>query len=1037
MDCPLINGDIRRVAILLLEAVEKKFLRESENGAYIEPGSVLRFVGTRHMLHDSHNFVVTEPVVFVAFPFVELASSRHNRRSGERDEYYPRTLLQNLYGFDVVTSRGKRQVIHKMSASSQPDDTLFVNQLWCLLIGSDILITMSDRPADELLGDTIEKRTDYFRQPLRIEIVDRNGSQHSMSISSKTPWVDFFRHVMFTVHGNLIGIMDYELVDLANEVVTAERWVEIAKATKSSLLKFYLVERKTTVSRSSSVSSRRSSHSGIKKLLMLDYAVHDSRSNSKASTSRRRKDSYDEAVSFAKSLRKERPSRRRKDVYVEDSSSTERSMWVNRNRSRDARRLGSQQYPRSSVDTQWYRKPVVHKERQSGAKAKPYPEAGYFNDFPQSVTRIISLDSNDEEDSTNEGMSTALKDSRDAEENAEGAKDSHEDDASVPNLAMPLESQRLSSDENDEDIRHTRFASTHDHSLKHEQQPPANDPGESNTTAEEERTTPFEDNFSYLHDDQEQKVSEEEAQDGPMAKDAEHSAKDSGVQIGDDGLNEYQDSTASQPKKSATTYQKVTIEDEPELPDEDYSDTHAYDGPTRASSPDKITKVDFDHKVVLEYDEVDASYQAKSPEHSKRANTPGRGYIPRNDYKIRYNSSSGRSPSRPRSLSNTLPDDYYIRQGSSSGRLRSRSRALPNILRNEYKIRQNSSSREFRSRSSSLSSSADDSFYSRGRSRTRKGRTWSRDNIYLPRDSSSRPGVHFNSHEQYPSGRGNTEISPFGSSNATKVEALPVQAAVPFFCWTQSSTMGSFASQDTTEQMLIKRLDQIDELISDDPISKYYSKIPELTMDDVLSRQESLHEAVLERSPSVGQYKFGQLDNFAVQKTKDLRTDHISPNRPSESQAGTMNKASHENNDKGMEGFSINLDNFMATKLEAPGEDSKPISEDADNLTNNSPGRNSHEEMYFSQSQALGLTSHDKALVKQLVGMSQQIIWSFIPSTGGSVIHTLMKRLWGCVDVMCLVSDFHPLSYLQFVNINAIWSTAAIALGREPKRIRS
>jgi hypothetical protein len=89
MDCPIINADIQRVSILLLEAVKKSYLRESENGAYIEPGSVLRFTGTRQILHGSYDLLVTEPVVFVAFPYIKLASSINNDESTEEDDFYP------------------------------------------------------------------------------------------------------------------------------------------------------------------------------------------------------------------------------------------------------------------------------------------------------------------------------------------------------------------------------------------------------------------------------------------------------------------------------------------------------------------------------------------------------------------------------------------------------------------------------------------------------------------------------------------------------------------------------------------------------------------------------------------------------------------------------------------------------------------------------------------------------------------------------------------------------------------------------------
>ncbi|KAL6798325.1 hypothetical protein J3E68DRAFT_449296 [Trichoderma sp. SZMC 28012] len=848
MDCPIINGDIRRVAILLLEAVERSFLREAENGAYIEPGSVVRFTGSRHMPHDSRNFVVTEPVIFISFPFAELASSRNTHGSRERDEYYPRTLLQNLYGFDVVTSRGKHQVIHKMSAGSQSNDTLYVNQLWCLVIGSDILITLSDRPTDDLLGGSIEKRTDYFRQPLRIEVIDTNGSQHSMSISSKTPWVDLFRHVIFTVHGNLMSIMDYELVDEADEVITAERWVEIAKATKPSLLKFYLTERKTPASRSSSVSSRISNRSGIRRLLLLDYTNRDRRYGSKARTSRHSEDRYDG-----------------------DSSSDERRAVSKRTSTPRPPR-----HARPPISTRSYSEPAETKDQRSGVEAEIY-----LNPENKSLPTIITLDSSDENWSMPKQATSSMRDSQDVS-------------------------------------NHTKEILTH-----------------------------LEDHFSYLGDDGKVKTSEEEAQDVLLLRDTVSSAENPNTQKGDDELVEHKETPASQLNRPATSYQKVQIEDGSESSDEDKLDRHTYDDPNHATLKDTTSELnldDDDDDLVLK-SQRGHFYPFISPEFDNRENTSEKGYS----------------------------------------------------LRHSASFPQSDSYKGLRSRSRSLSSSTDNSFYSRGRTRTRKRRAWKRDNPNLAHDSSSRPGVRFHPQIEYSDYHENAEMSPYGSSNATKVESLPVQTAVPFFFWKQGSAIDTFSSNDNPEQTLIKLLDQIDERMSDDPISRYYSKVPELTMDDVLSRQESLHEPVLGQDLDISQGEFIPPNRLSAQETVDLRTANILKLRSSADQAEPLNKESEENNVEPLEALGTSIDSDP-TKAEVQGSDTN----DAYHSTNSSPGRHSNGETKFHQTQALGLISHDKALVKQLVGMSQQIVWSFIPNTGGSRIHTLMKRLWGCVDIMCL-----------------------------------
>ncbi|KAL7914047.1 hypothetical protein GGI35DRAFT_439276 [Trichoderma velutinum] len=900
MDCPIINGDIRRVAILLLETVERSFLREAENGAYIEPGSVVRFTGTRHMPHDSRNFVVTEPVIFIAFPFVELASSRNAHGYRERDEYYPRTLLQNLYGFDVVTSRGKHQVIHKMPMGSQPNDTLYANQLWCLVIGSDILITLSDRSADDLLGDTIEKRTDYFKQPLRVEIVDTNGFQHSMSISSKTPWVDLFRHAIFTVHGNLMSIMDYELVDETDEIVTAERWVEIAKATKPSLLKFYLIERKAPASRSSSVSSRMSSHLGIKRLLLLDYSHRGHRHSSKASTSRHSEDRYDG-----------------------DSSSSERGTASKR-----ASTPGSPRHLRPSFGTRWYSEPAEIKDEKFRMQAEIYSKPKNT-----SLPTIFTLHSSDENYSESGRITTSMRDSQDADEDS---GESHPNDASPHNTFTPEHQQSPSSGYVDENIR-----------LKG---PPPEHRSSSMDELEEKKgtATHLEDNFSYLVSDDQNKISEEEAPDALLLEKAISSTNTPNVQKRDDELNKHKETASSQPNKSAIAYQKVQIEDGSESSDENEIDRHTHGDPTQPPLQDTTFEFNLDDDLLLK-SKRDTSYPIIPPEFGNREKT----------------------------LENRR------------------------ALRHSASFPQSDSYKRFRSRSRSLSSSTDDSFYSRGRTRTRKRQAWRRDLPNLVHDSSLRPEVRFHPQIQYSDYQENIEMSPYGSSNATKVETLPVQVAVPFFFWKQSSVASTSPSHDNPDQTLIKLLDQIDERMSDDPISKYYSKVPELTMDDVLSRQESLHEPVLEQDLSISQGVSAQPNRPGTQETVDLRTANFFTLRSSENQAENMNKESEENNTEPLEALSTNVGNDL-TRAQVPGRDTNPIPDDAYNSTNSSPGRRSNGETKFHQTRALGLISHDKSLVKQLVGMSQQIVWSFIPNTGGSRIHTLMKRLWGCVDIMCL-----------------------------------
>ncbi|PTB73789.1 hypothetical protein M440DRAFT_1381694 [Trichoderma longibrachiatum ATCC 18648] len=838
MDCPLINKDIQRVAILLLETIKETLLRHSEHGAYVEPGSAMRFIGQRQQEHDSHSIIVTDPVVFVAFPYVEMDSSRNHPGFSERDEYHPRTLLQNLYGFDVLTSRGKQQVIHKMSVCSQSSDTLYVKQLWCLLMGSDILITMSSRPTEKLLGETIEKRTDFFRQPLRIEIVDTYGSQFSMSVSLKTTWVDFFRHVMFTIYGNLTKIMDYDLVDEANEIVTADRWADIARSAKSGLLRFHLVERRIT-SRASSISSRKSSRTGIRKLLM-DHAHRDKSRDS---------------------------SRHYSESYDEDSSSSERFIALGKS----SRRVwpGSTRHRASSFETPRFKQAAGKKNRRDGTESEQYPYEVIRGHGSQSAPTVFAPDGSDGKDPTEDGFSR------------------HTAFTPAPQL-LPLSSTR------DDGDNHEIHPIPDDISFKHDHQLSEENAEETQALVRKTGAEQLEEGLSQTHEDHDRMTTEEghtEAIPLSPIKNRSNQSRNAQDTCGDPP--ELGNKSTSRPAGSSSTYRRVTIEDDSETePNDTNNDTNSdWDDDSWVY---ELIEVDFDDDEVME-DNKETGDRPRPHVRRGRANTPQKHY--------------------------------------------------------PYDIRRSYSYRRFHSkRSRSSSSSPDNSFPPRGRSRTQRRRIPRRDDTHSSREPSSGRGVRFDSQSLLQSnGRDSLELSPYGSSNATKVEASTVKAvAMPFFCWRQSGVADAASASEMTDQRVIKLLDHIDELVCDDLVGKYYVKVAEFTMDDVVLRHECLHEA-----DSIG----------------------------------------------------IGVNSPPALNAEEIGEQVTPENDNdaARNSTEASPSRGFQDITLSNQTKAVGLISHDKTLVKQLVDMSQQIVWSFIPPhTGGAVIHTLMKRFWGCVDLMCL-----------------------------------
>lgn len=408
---------------------------------------------------------------------------------------------------------------------------------------------------------------------------------------------------------------------------------------------------------------------------------------------------------------------------------------------------------------------------------------------------------------------------------------------------------------------------------------------------------------------------------------------------------------SAEKKTSTTTYQKVTIEDQSELSNDEYLDDGMFTYTASSYSLDEITESSPNQNRTLGRDQSRARYLTPSPEYYGRDNMRGRRGSSHNNSLFRRHLTSERYFSRSRSRSSSI-DGHSIRP--------------------------------------------------RGRSRTRKPVhegpewKWRMAGGNLARDPSVRFGVHFHPPEQHLDVNKNVETSPYGSSSAaTRVETLPAQVIAPFFCWQKN-----IASPDTPEQTLIDLLDQIDDLISREPVGKYYSKVPELTMDDVLTRQPSLSEIFLESDSNTLQEKPDQMRSF-----KFSPMDKFKPwLYRSYGQSQTMNKNGGGKGSDGDKGTDATREGYPEAEIELVGNSQSIKSDSYDPMTS-SQTQSDPEEIYFGQLQSSSFISQNKTLVVQLVEVSQQIIWSFVPKTGGSVIHTLLKRFWGCVDIMCLVRD--------------------------------
>ncbi|KAH6889141.1 hypothetical protein B0T10DRAFT_47532 [Thelonectria olida] len=229
------------IALIVLDNVRNKFMGNSESGGYMEPGSVLRCIGRYSNAHDAQTRPETEPVVFMSSPHLILHPT--SNKANTRDEgCRPRSLLHSHYGYDVGIERESGQVIRKMSKNRSKKDILHISQLWCLLIGTGILITFSDQSIQDQCGNTIaiDPRTSGNREPLTIRLVDEDSRQYNLAIEPDYNYVDFLRHAVSLVRGTTSHVSDYRLFGPDDKALTPERWIEILTSLTSELHIFHL-----------------------------------------------------------------------------------------------------------------------------------------------------------------------------------------------------------------------------------------------------------------------------------------------------------------------------------------------------------------------------------------------------------------------------------------------------------------------------------------------------------------------------------------------------------------------------------------------------------------------------------------------------------------------------------------------------------------------------------------------------------------------------------------------------------------------------
>jgi hypothetical protein len=132
--------------------------------------------------------------------------------------------------------------VQKLGAAKSKKEMLHVSQIWCFLIGSKILITVSDKSASEIQGKSIvtAARTSGDREPLLIRLTDERDRQYPVVIERDYNYADFLRYAVSLVAGQEADASDYELFDWKAQVLTPKRWIQILGSSDSQVRAFFI-----------------------------------------------------------------------------------------------------------------------------------------------------------------------------------------------------------------------------------------------------------------------------------------------------------------------------------------------------------------------------------------------------------------------------------------------------------------------------------------------------------------------------------------------------------------------------------------------------------------------------------------------------------------------------------------------------------------------------------------------------------------------------------------------------------------------------
>lgn len=225
----------------LLTTVKKELERDYAHGKYLNAGSI-RCDG-----QDPKNVEKEDATALFMctpyFSFEELSTMRRGQSAtGVASNLHPvRTLLQWQYDGESTHDRDSTQAL-----KTEHGSLLHVPTLWCLIIGSEIMLTSAHVSIEELMEPTISK----VPKPLGpdkgrlVQVADPYKRQYFFPMENCKTYFELRQLIQAQCLEDIgLDIDECELALALDESLTATRWISIVNGKSSTLVVISVTEK--------------------------------------------------------------------------------------------------------------------------------------------------------------------------------------------------------------------------------------------------------------------------------------------------------------------------------------------------------------------------------------------------------------------------------------------------------------------------------------------------------------------------------------------------------------------------------------------------------------------------------------------------------------------------------------------------------------------------------------------------------------------------------------------------------------------------